>query len=86
LLALLGAQYIYDISRLRVKTNSVRRWFVFNWCREDFSGLCSEEFYGLYSLPNVIRVINSRKMRWAGIVAGMGDRSVAYGVSVGKPE
>ena len=33
-----------------------------------------------------MRVIKSRRMRWAGHVAGMGDERVAYRVLVGKPE
>jgi hypothetical protein len=64
----------------------VRRWFVFNWCRENSSGLDNEENYGIYSSPNIIRVIQSRKMRWTGHVTFMGERSGAYGVLVGKPE
>jgi hypothetical protein len=31
-----------------------------------------EEFYALYSLPNVIRLVKSRRLRWAGNVARMG--------------
>jgi len=36
-------------------------------------------------LTNIIRVVNSRRMRWAGLVARMGDRKGTYTVSVGKP-
>ena len=35
---------------------------------------------------NIIRVIKSRRTRWAGHVAGMGKRRVFYSVVVGKPE
>ena len=42
--------------------------------------------YGLYSSPNIVRVIKSRRMRWAGHVARMGEESGAYRVLVGKPE
>ena len=45
----------------------------------------SVEFDDLYSSPNIILMI-SRKLRWAGCVAGMGERSGAYKVLVGKPE
>jgi len=45
----------------------------------------NEELNDLYSLPNIVRVIKSRRMRWVGHVARMGGRSV-YGVLVGKPE
>jgi len=41
------------------------------------------EFNDLYCSPNVVRVIKSRRMRWAGHVAQIGDRSVAYRVLVG---
>jgi hypothetical protein len=36
--------------------------------------LHNEELYALYSSPNIIRVINSRKLRWAGHVARMEER------------
>ena len=45
-----------------------------------------EELNDLYSSPNIVRVIKSRRMRWAGHVACMGDRRGVYGVLVGKPE
>ena len=41
--------------------------------------LRSEEFYGMYSLPNTVRVIKSRRMRWAGHVARMGGGAVYTG-------
>jgi hypothetical protein len=40
----------------------------------------------LYSSPNIIRIIKSRRMRWAGHVELMGDRRKAYRLLVGKPE
>jgi hypothetical protein len=39
----------------------------------------------LYSSPSIIRVIKSRKMRWAGYAARMGERRNAYRILVGKP-
>ena len=48
--------------------------------------LHNEVFNELYFSPNVIRVIISRRMRWAGHVASMGERRGAYRVLVGKPE
>jgi hypothetical protein len=45
-----------------------------------------EELNGLYSLPNIMWVIKSRRMRWAGHVARMGERRVVYRVLVGKQE
>jgi hypothetical protein len=40
----------------------------------------------LYSSPNIIRVIKSRRMRWAGHVAHMGEEGCAYRILVGRPE
>jgi hypothetical protein len=48
--------------------------------------LHNEELNDLYSSPNIIRVIKSRRMRWAGHVARMGEGRVAYRVLVGRPE
>jgi len=39
-----------------------------------------------YTSPNTVRVIKSRRMRWAGHVARMGDTKGVYSVMVGKPE
>ena len=38
-----------------------------------------EELYGLYSSPNIIRMVKSRRMRWAGHVAGMGQEKCIQG-------
>ena len=40
----------------------------------------------MYSSPNIVRVIISRRMRWVGHVALMGEERVVYSVLVGKPE
>jgi hypothetical protein len=49
--------------------------------------LHNEELCDLYSSPNIImRVIKSRRMRWAGHVARMGERRYIYRVLVGRPE
>ena len=48
--------------------------------------LHSEELNDLYSSPNIVRVIKSRRKRWAGHVARMGERGGVYKVLVGKPE
>ena len=48
--------------------------------------LHNEELKGLYSSPNIVRVIKSRRMRWAGHVAHMGEGRGVYRVLVGKPE
>jgi len=48
--------------------------------------LQNEEINDLYSSPNIARVIKSRRMRWAGHVARMGEERGVYRVLVGKPE
>jgi hypothetical protein len=48
--------------------------------------LHNDELHSLYSSPNIVRVIKSRRMRWAGHVARMGEGRGAYRVSVGRPE
>jgi hypothetical protein len=48
--------------------------------------LHNRELYSLYSSLNIIRVIKSRRFRWAGHVARVGYRSGAYRIMVGKPE
>jgi hypothetical protein len=48
--------------------------------------LHNEELHNLYSSPRVIRIINSRRMRWAGHVARMGEKWNVYRLLVGKPE
>ena len=46
----------------------------------------NEELNDLYTLPNIVRVIKPRRMRWAGHVARMGEGRGVYMVLVGKPE
>ena len=48
--------------------------------------LHNKELNDLYSLPNIVRVVKSRRMRWAGHVARMGEDRVVHRVLVGKPE
>jgi hypothetical protein len=45
-----------------------------------------DELHDLYSAPNIIQVIKSRRMRWAWHVACLGERSGAYRIFVGRPE
>jgi hypothetical protein len=44
------------------------------------------ELHNLYSSPDIVRQIKSRRMRWAGRVARMGEGRNVYRVLVGKPE
>jgi hypothetical protein len=59
-------------------------------CRKDmyvlWTKLHNEELHNLYSSPSIIRVIKSRRMRWAGHAARMGERRNAYRILVGKPD
>ena len=48
--------------------------------------LHNEELNDLYYSPNILRVIKSRRMRWAGYVARMGEGRGEYRVLMGKPE
>ena len=48
--------------------------------------ITNEEHSDLYSLPNIVRVVKSRRMRWAGHVARMGEGRRVHRVLVGKPE
>jgi hypothetical protein len=48
--------------------------------------LRNDELHNLYSSPNIVRVIKSRRMRWAGHVARMGDGRGVYKVWLGGPK
>jgi hypothetical protein len=48
--------------------------------------LHNKELNDLYSSPNIIRVIKSRRMRWTGHIARMGEGRDAYRIVVGRPE
>jgi hypothetical protein len=74
---------------LRVLENRVSRK-IFGPGRDEVTGewrrLHNEELYDLHSSPNIIRVIKSRRMRWAEHVARMGEGRGAYRILVGRPE
>jgi hypothetical protein len=63
---------------------------IFGPKREEVAGgwrrLHNEELHNLYASPNIIRVIESRRMRWAGHVVGMGEIRNPYKILVEKPE
>ena len=63
---------------------------VFGPKRDEVTGewrkLHNQELSDLYSLPNIVRVVKSRRMRWVGHVARMGEGRDVHRVLVGKPE
>jgi hypothetical protein len=73
--------------RLRVFENrKLRR--IFGPKREEdgsWRKLHNDELHNLYSSPKIVRVIKSRRLRWAGHVAHMGERRGVYRVLVGRP-
>jgi hypothetical protein len=74
--------------KLRVSENSVLRRISGRKREEDGSWrkLHNDELHSLYSSPNIVSVIKSRRMRWAGHVARRGEGRGVYRVLVGKPE
>jgi len=74
---------------LRVFQNRVLRRIVGprrNEVRREWRKLDNEELNDLYSSPNMVRVIKSRRTRWEGYVARMRERRGVYRILVGKPE
>jgi len=75
--------------KLKVFENMVLRR-IFGPTREEIKGewrrLHNEELHDLYPSPNIVRVIKSRRKRWTGHVARMGEERGVYRVLVGKPE
>jgi hypothetical protein len=63
---------------------------IFGPKRDEVTGswrnLHNEELHGLYSSPDIVRVIKARRMKWAGHVARMGEVRGAYNILVGRPE
>jgi hypothetical protein len=63
---------------------------VFGPKRDEVTGewrkLHNEELIDLYSIPNILRVVKSRRMRWAGHVARMGEKRGVHRLLVGKPK
>jgi hypothetical protein len=72
--------------KLRVCENIVLRGTRRVEVTGEWRRLHNEELNDLYSSPNIVRMIKSRRIRWAGYVARMGEKRVVYRVLVGKPE
>jgi len=80
---------VREVRRLRVFENRVLRR-IFGPNRVEVTGewrkLHSDELNDLYSSPNIVWIIKSKRMRWAGHVARVGERRGIYGVLVGKSD
>jgi hypothetical protein len=74
--------------KLRVFENRMLR--IFGQKRAGVTGgwvkLHNEELHNLYSLPSIIRIVKSRRMRWASHVAQIGEKRNVYRLLVGMPE
>jgi hypothetical protein len=84
-----GSLTLREEQRLRVFGNGVLRR-IFGPKRDEATGdwrrLHNEELNDLYSSPNIVRVIKSRRLRWAGHAARMGEGRGAYRILVERPE
>jgi hypothetical protein len=69
-------------NRVLRKILGPKRDEVIRGCRK----LHNEELHNLHPSPSIIRMIKSRRMRWAGHVSRMGKKINAYRILVGKPE
>jgi hypothetical protein len=74
--------------RLRVFENRVLRKIFGPKREEDISWrkLHNDDLHSLCSSPNIVRVIKSRRMRWVGHMARMGEGRGVYRVLVGRPK
>jgi hypothetical protein len=78
---------LWEEHRLRVFENRMLR--LFGPKREEdgsWKKLHNDELHSLYSSPNIVRVIKSRRMRWAGHVVRTGEGRGVYRVLIGRPE
>jgi hypothetical protein len=73
---------------LRVFENRILRKIFGPKSEEDESWrkLHNDELHSLYSSPNIVRVIKSRRLKWAGHVVRMGEERGVYRILVGRPE
>jgi hypothetical protein len=70
--------------------SEIRALRIFGPKRDEVRGggrkLLNEELHNLYSSPSVIKMIKSRRMRWAGRVARVGEKRNVHRILVGRPE
>jgi hypothetical protein len=79
---ILGEEY-----RLRVFEKRVLRLFGPKRGEDgSWRKLHNDELHSLYASPNIVKVIKSKRMRWAGHVARTGEERGVYRVLVGRPE
>jgi hypothetical protein len=74
-------EFFFSVLRNVNDRNRVQRDWTGEWRK-----LHNEELRDLYSSPSIIRIIKSKRMRWAGHIARMGEKRIAYRLLVGKPE
>jgi hypothetical protein len=77
-----------EVHRLRVSENTVLRR-IFGPKREEdgsWRKLHNDELHNLYSSPNIVRVVKSRRLNWAGHVARIGEGRGVSRVLIGRPE
>ena len=79
-------QCAFDGSNCNKRRKSNWRATVIYCHNREWRKLHDEELNDLYCSPNFVRVIKSRRMRWAGHVASVDERKGVYRVLVGKPE
>jgi hypothetical protein len=82
--------YLYSSIRLHgVVLNKLNPGIILPYILSSFGysrKLHNEELHNLHSSPSVVTMIKSRRMRWAGHVARIGEKRNAYRILVGKPE
>jgi hypothetical protein len=79
-----------NLIKLLLRIREINYTYLFSYTSLSVTGewrkLHNEELRDLYSSPSIIRIIKSRRIRWAGDVARMGEKRNAYRLLVGKPE
>jgi hypothetical protein len=72
--------------KIKIYHNFTLIYYGFIHIKRGWRKLYNVELHNLYSSPSIIRMIRSRRMRWAGHVVRMGAKKNAYRILVGKPE